>query len=75
MANKTSKIFYRIDIRKTMEEMNLQAPFSVKIAGDDRDCAKGALYRIKYAIEAECDKRFKIESYNNGMHAEVTRII
>lgn len=75
MANKTSKIFYRIDIRRTMEEMDVNAPATVKIAGDDRDCAKGALYRIKYAIEAECDKRFKISSYNNDTLAEVTRII
>lgn len=74
MANKTSKIFYRIDIRRTMEAMDINAPASVRITGEDRDCAIGSLYRIKDAIENECDKRFSISKCNYGTEAEITRI-
>lgn len=74
MANKTSKIYYRIDIRRTMEAMEINAPASVRITGEDRDCAIGSLYRIKDAIENECDKRFTISKCNYGTEAEIIRI-
>lgn len=74
MTTKSSKVYYRIDLRRTLESMDLHAPASVRIAGLNRDCEITSIYHIKNAIEKECDKRFTITKQNLGKTAEITRI-
>lgn len=74
MCNKTSKIFYRIDLNRTLNSMEVNKPAIVKIAGKDRDCALSSLHSIRSRIEDKTDKKFQICQCDNGTIAEIIRI-
>lgn len=63
-----------MDITATLSAMEVNAPATVKITGEDRDCALSSLYMTKERIEANTNKRFKISTYEKGTLAEITRI-
>lgn len=75
MYNKTTKIFYKIDLKKTFDSMAVNEIATIKIAGENRDCAIASIYSAKTRYEAESSKRFTVSQYDNGTVAEVTRII
>ena len=53
--------------------MALNAPATVKITGQNRDCVLSSLYMTKERIESATDKRFKISTYDKGTIAEIIR--
>ena len=74
MANSTGKIYYRIDLRKTLESMEINLPVVIRITGINRDCDINAIYYAKSSLEDKSDKRFTITKKEFGKLAEVNRI-
>lgn len=74
MANPTSKIYYRIDLRRTLNLMQVNAPVLIKITGANRDCDLSAIYYAKSAIESNSNKVFTLTKKDLGEAVEITRI-